>query len=154
MTRPDLWNLDLTGKTIVIIGRPASGKTTIGNALSARTGTRIIHTDEYIQHGNTEGLYVLLADLAGDTIEPVIIEGVMGYRLLRKGVEMDCFYPDVVIELEVSDEQVERVYKEQRTEKRSGNLSAFNKGLQTILNQYRDMPNPRPPVWYVIKNEF
>lgn len=153
MTTADLHALDLTGKTVVIIGCPASGKTTLGKVLATRTGAKLIHTDDYIQHGYKEALYVLLADIM-EIEEPVIVEGVHGYRLLRKGVEFDNFYPDVVIELEVAQEQVNAVYAKERPGKKVEYLAAFNKMHQTILNKYREMPNPKPPVWHNVKNDF
>lgn len=153
MRYSDIFNLDLSGKTIVIIGCPASGKTTLGNALAAHTGARLVHADDYIQYGYKEALYVMLADLI-EIDGPVIVEGIQGYRLLRKGVEMGNFYPDVVIELEVTQEQVERVYARERPGKKVERLATFNKMHQTILSKYQQIDNPHPPIWYVVENEF
>lgn len=155
MTYSDLLKLDIAGKTVVIIGCPASGKTTLGKALAERTGRDVIHTDDYMEHGYKQSMYAVLADLMmrDENTAPPIIEGVQGYRLLRKGVELDCFYPDVVIELHVTPEQVARVYREQRSEKKAGSLIAFNKMHETILADYRAMDNPRPPAWYTVQND-
>ena len=157
-----LFARDLSRKNIVIIGCPASGKTTIAKELAKRTGQKVFHTDDYMQHGYKESLYVLLADLMEvNEAEPPIIEGVQAYRLLRKGVELDCLYPDIVIELKVSPEQVERVYRTERVwDKRRSvdkvlkNLEAFNKMHETILADYAQMKNPHPPEWIVIDNRF
>ena len=160
MTYADILNLDLTGKTVVIIGCPASGKTTLGKALAQRTGAKLIRTDDYMDFGYKEALYVMLADLI-EIDEPVIVEGVQGYRLLRKGVELGNFFPDVVIELEVTEAQVKRVYETERiwdkrksAEKMLASLAGFNKMHQTILGKYREMENPHPPTWYTVRNEF
>ena len=102
MKYSQLFDYSFAGKTIVIIGSPASGKTTLGKALAAKYGQKLIQADDYMQHGYKEALYVMLADLI-EIDEPVIVEGMQGYRLLRKGVELGNFYPDVVIELQVTD---------------------------------------------------
>lgn len=160
MKRNDLFSLDLSGKAIVIIGSPASGKTTLSKALAAKFGQRVIHTDDYIEHGYKEALYAMLPDIL-ESEQPLIVEGMQAYRLLRKGVELETFYPDVVIELEVTPQQVARVYMEERIwDKRKSlentlkNVAAFNKMHQTILADYRAMDNPRPPKWYTVQNRF
>lgn len=152
MTYQDLFSLDLSGKTVVIIGCPASGKTTLSRALAAHTGTTLVHTDDYIPHGAVESLYVMLDELS-EMDYPVIVEGVGGYRLLKKGVQLDSFYPDVVIELEVTPEQVERVYATERQDRKVKSLAGFCKGHQTVLAEYRAIKNPKPPVWYTVKND-
>lgn len=155
-----LFARDLSRQNIVIIGCPASGKTTLAKELAKRTGQKVVHTDDYIGFGYKESLYVLMADLM-EQDRAVIVEGVQGYRLLRKGVEMGCIYPDIVIELKVSPEQVERVYRTERVwDKRRSvdkvvkNLEAFNKMHETILADYAQMKNPHPPEWIVIENRF
>lgn len=145
--------LELAGKTIVIIGPPASGKTTLAKSISEYTGTGVINTDDYMEYGYKNSLYVMLDDLS-ELTEAKIIEGMQGYRLLRKGVELDCFYPDVVVELSVTQEQVERVYTTERIASKLPKLAAFNKMHQTILESYKAMENSNPPKWIRIQNEF
>ncbi len=152
MTYQDLFTLDFSGKTVVIIGFPASGKTTLANTLSAFTGTKLVRTDDYIPHGAVNSLYVMLDDLVEMNC-PVIVEGVGGYRLLRKGVQLANFFPDVVIELEVTPEQIARVYAAERQDRKTKSLTGFCKGHQTVLAEYRAMENPKPPIWYTVKND-
>lgn len=171
MTRAELLTHDFTGKNIVIIGNPATGKTMLARLIADRIGMyaawKIVHTDDYIKEGEKDGykqaLYDMISDLQKIHI-PLIIEGVQGYRLLRKGVEGWegwHFYPDIVIELTATDEQVKRVYERERmfdkrrsSEKVLGSLAGFNKMHQTILAKYREMENPHPPVWYTVENKF
>jgi hypothetical protein len=143
---------DLPGLDVLIIGPPASGKTYVSNLIARECGYGVvIHTDDYLKHGNVESLYCTLADL--ELIPPPrIIEGVGGYRMLRKGVQMDCYYPDLVIELYVPDGQIEYVYRTQRKYEKLPHLKGFNMGLQSILKQYKEMPNARPPKWVVLDN--
>lgn len=148
----DIINLPIKGKNILIIGNPASGKTYVSGLFPATHHT-IIHTDDYIQHGHVEGLYKLLDDLAqieGNTI----IEGVLGYRLLRKGVELGVYYPDIVIELHTPQDTIEKTYIEQRQSTKLKNLPAFCKALGTVLNDYKALYNPYPPIWINVQNDY
>lgn len=164
MTRSELLTLDFAGKNIVIIGSPATGKTTLARLIADRIGMfaqwKIVHTDDYMQPDRKDdykhALYDMISDLQKIHV-PLIIEGVQCYRLLRKGVEGHegwHFYPDVVIELTASEEQIRRIYETQRKGKDVGNLTGFNKMHQTILEKYRAMENPHPPVWYTVENKF
>jgi len=148
----DIEKLPIRGKNILIIGNPASGKTYVSGLFPATHHT-IIHTDDYIQHGHVESLYKLLDDM--EQIEGnTIIEGVLGYRLLRKGVELGVYFPDIVIELHTSPECVERTYTQQRQPEKLKNLKGFTAGLGSVLSGYREMFNPFPPIWIQVKNEY
>lgn len=153
MTPAELLTHNFTAQTVVIIGNPATGKTWLANELAKRTGSPLIHADDYMGHGYKEALYVLLDDVV-EVGSPLIVEGVQCYRLLRKGVQLNCFYPDVVIELTATDEQIKRIYREERAGKDTKFLSGFNKMHQTILNDYRGLENPHPPKWYTVENRF
>lgn len=141
------------GKIIVIIGNPATGKTWLANRMGEEFSMPVIHTDDYMKHGYKDALYRLLSDVV-EMEGPFIVEGIQGYRLLRKGVELDCFYPDVVIEVVAPDEQTRRVYEMQRAEKDFSKIASFNKMHRTILANYREMENPHPPLWYTVENIF
>jgi hypothetical protein len=144
---------EFKGKNVLIIGGPASGKSYVAGLLAKAKNHTVIHTDDYADHGYKEALYVLLKDIKR-TIGPTIIEGVQGYRLLRKGVEYGCYYPDVVIELEVSPERVLQTYEESRPGKNTGSLRAFEKSNRKILADYLAMPNDRKPLWIKLKNNY
>lgn len=146
--------VDIDDSNVLIIGCPASGKTYISNLLGKdNPGHTLIHTDDYIKHGYEEALYVLLDDLK-EIHNPAIIEGVLGYRLLRKGVELDCYYPDIVIELDISEALMFKTYSKERREKQISNLRGFNKSHQTILDKYKRMINKKPPKWIHVHNAY
>lgn len=92
--------LSLNENVIVVVGLPASGKSWVANELIEKYGVRnykLYRTDDYIKYGFEESLYKMMDDLRRDLSPKKIIEGVQGYRLLRKGLEFGNFNPDVVI---------------------------------------------------------
>ena len=87
---------------VVIIGYPATGKTFLLDSITSKVKASIYHTDDYIKHGFGEALYVLMGDIDRDDAPLKIIEGVLGYRLIRKGIELQTFHPDLIIVCEAS----------------------------------------------------
>lgn len=147
-------HIDIGAKNVLIIGQPASGKTYLSKQLAHDNPSHyLIHTDNYMKYGYKESLYRLLMELGGVS-KPTIIEGVLGYRLLRKGVELDCYYPDIVVELEITDALMYKTYALERKEKNMDYLAGFNNAHKKILNDYRGMVNPHPPEWHKIKNNY
>lgn len=143
-------DLDIKGQNVLIIGFPASGKTTLAELLNSENHT-LIHSDDYMQFGFKESLYELLKDL--EKIEGnTIIEGVMGYRLLRKGVELNSYFPNIVIEMKVIEATVKKRYQARDPTKLNGALSMC-KSCMKILGDYEKMTNTKNPLWIEIKND-
>lgn len=141
---------EYSNKNILVIGYPAVGKTTFATKyIQYLPNHTCIHTDDYIPYGHEQSLYVLLEDLKSINTA-TFIEGVLGYRLLRKGIQLDCYYPDVVFELTAPWEHIEKVYNTEREDKKIQNLKSFAKSLDTILKQYKALPNPKTPIWHTI----
>ncbi len=84
MSIEELVNLDITNKNVLIIGCPASGKTWLCKKIEKPTHT-IIHTDDYKSYGYAEGMYIVL-DVVKLSEMPTIVEGIYGYRMLKKRV--------------------------------------------------------------------
>lgn len=105
---------------VVIIGYAATGKTTFSNTL--QFDGKLYHTDDYLKYGSVESLYVLMDDLKKDKTPLKVIEGIGGYRLLRKGAELQNFYADLVIVCEASKEV------------RYDRIKARGKNIQTTFN--------------------
>jgi hypothetical protein len=147
-------HVDIGNSNVVIIGKPASGKTYSSKLLKHDNPKHhVIHTDDYGKFGFKEGLYRLLMDLPR-VKQPYIVEGILGYRLLRKGVELDVFYPDMVIELIIPDILMFRTYSAERPDKDVSYLKSFNAACQTILNDYKTMVNNKPPQWIHLNNAY
>jgi len=120
---------------IVIIGLPTCGKTTYCEELAKQYPEhRIFHTDEYIHYGFDDSLYNLMSDVMEHDDSNIIIEGVRGYRLLRKGIQTGLFKPDLVITCDAS-----MPVRLERYARRGGDakkLMSFDKTLTTIWNDY------------------
>lgn len=145
----------IIGKNVLIIGCPASGKTYLANYLKKSHGKthKFFHTDDYMAYGYKESLYVLMNDLM-KVRQPTIIEGIQGYRLLRKGVELDSYFPDIVIELKISEATMLRTYRTERQGKKIESLLGFNKTHDKILSDYFAMTNYKKPEWIKLENEY
>lgn len=146
---------DIIGKNVLIIGCPASGKTFLSNSFKTTDTHKVIHTDDFMSYGYKESLYVIL-----QKIKPIhlhtntVIEGIQGYRLLRKGVELNCYFPDLVIELVISESRMFKTYRSERQGKSVDSLHSFNKMHDKILSDYRAMPNKHKPQWISIYNDY
>jgi broad-specificity NMP kinase len=146
--------VDITGKNVLILGKPASGKTYLANLLKQNNnGHHFIHTDNYIKYGYEKSLYVLLSDLTAVT-EPTGIEGVLGYRLLRKGAQTGVYYPDLVVVLDITDEQMVKTYLKERPGKDINAVKTYVRSNETIFANYQTIRNPHPPAIIHIKNAY
>lgn len=106
----DLSKLDITNKNIFIIGKPASGKTYLSEKMWTKFSSHIcIHTDDYIK--NEAELKVKLKCLIKDNVK-FILEGNQAFAFFRYN-ETE-FYPDILLELRVTDSHVRNIYEKER----------------------------------------
>jgi len=110
-----------------------------------------------MDNGYERGLYQIL-DKIKATEGPTLIEGVQGFRLLRKGLQENLYNPDTVIHM-FSTPQL--IYKAYNTDyKRLGKDVKYLEGLAKanikILNDYRLLKTRinNPPAWYNIDNVY
>jgi len=143
---------EIKGKNILIIGCPASGKTFM-SALFNSNDHEIFHTDDYIKFGYKESMYQCLSDVI-KCKKNTITEGVQGYRMLRKGVELNNYYPDMIIELKITEQLMFSTYKKERSAKKIKYLAGFNKMHDKILTDYKNMANNKKPEWIIINNDY
>ncbi len=153
----DLHSISFSNKTIVVIGLPASGKTYVSNYIHRNLAPlhTILHTDNYMRFGYDYSLYKILDDLK-DLPKSVIVEGIQGYRLLRKGAKEKSFLPNIVIQIETSTDSINNVYFKQRGRPKLINLNSIAKGTDEILKEYsfHIARKPYHPDWYVLRNDF
>ena len=151
MTIKEVLEIDFMDKNVIIIGCPASGKTWLSNKIKSENHN-VIHTDDYIKHGYEQSMYEALKDIEISE-KKTIVEGVQGYRMLRKGLELGSYFPDIVIEIIVPFQQVVAIYKLERDEDKIPKLQSMIKSNDKVLNDYKAMKNEHAPEWITINNE-
>lgn len=135
--------------TVVIIGPPGSGKSHVGFVLAESSGLPIYSTDAYLTDGHVAALYAIMASI-GD--EGWIVEGMIGYRLLRKRKELGMPAPDIVIQLTATDEQIENAYVARKQKCDIKKIRAFCKAHDVVLDEYRLMDGDEPQIWIHAKS--
>lgn len=144
---PDL-SIRETDKSIVVVGLPASGKSFLAThgilpqlLTKGVRDIKIFRTDDYIKHGFEKSLYILMDDFQERRAnvvkkEHAIIEGVQGYRLLRKGLELGTFSPDLVITCEATTPiRKQRIFEREGKKLNEG----FDSALMKIWTNYQVM---------------
>src|SRR5690606_35051402 len=101
----------------------------------------------YLSHGYEQSLYALIADV--DFANPYIIEGIQGYRLLRKMVQLGLPLPDLIIICKASEQATALRYKERGkpVPKSTG------KALDTVWFEFLKICKDHPPVLHFDTNE-
>jgi len=152
----EILKIDFVRKNVLIIGSPASGKTwLIEQIKEVAPYHNYIATDDYIKDNTFKGaLYAMMDDIKTfhDDGKLTVVEGVNGYRLLRKGVQEDTYYPDIVIECKTSQKNIEARYE--GDEKKLKGVFGMMKGNATILAEYLEFPNKHKPIMYVLNNNY
>jgi len=130
-----------SARRVVVIGLPASGKTTLAMELGGMgLPHHVVHTDdEYPSDPGASDLLHTELVLAESIGWQVTVVGVLGYRLLRKCVEHDGeWLPDLVIEVQCSEEVRAARYASERPTKDYRRIPAFCKGLHTVQKVWAD----------------
>lgn len=130
--------------TVVIIGPPGSGKTHVGLVLAESSGLPLYSTDRFLGDGHVQALYTVMR-VIGD--EGWIVEGMVGYRMLRKRKQLGMPAPDVVIQLTASDEQIERSYTERNKRCSLPHVKAFCKAHESVMKDYLLLDGEEPRIW-------
>ena len=126
---------------ILIIGYPNSGKTTLFETLrkiDMNSDRFYLHTDDFKQYEYREQLYLIIDELNGH--KNYLIEGIQGYRLLRKYIQMlkAELRPDLIIVCE----------SESRTP--DPKHDRMCKGLDKIWEDYCDLEKNLPDIVHYI----
>lgn len=142
--------IDITGKNVLLIGPPASGKTTMVKKLAGKTHFTIHGDYFYKEYGDNRipvATEFIRNTLNHKDVSNIIVEGVLGYELLE---ESDLNF-DIIIELEVSNDYIKMIYEKERQDKK------VNMGLITAINnrikRYSMSKTRKHKEWYVINNE-
>lgn len=128
MTPSEFLKLSLPPK-VVVIGSPAAGKTYLTSQIKSHP---IIHADDYMLYGFKDALYKMMRSL--EEKDRFVVEGVLGYRLLRKLRETKSWEPDMVVEITRPMSEIEKVYKTRKGDFQ-GVLNMI-KANETVLKGY------------------
>jgi len=126
--------------TIVILGYTKTGKHTIAKKLAEELNCNLYVSDDYLDRQNpTESLYTLIEAFADDyrAGRQFVVEGVLCFRLLRKGLELGNFFPDVLIKTNCNIETISHFYVKDGEGHKLQRALNFNKGLEKIWDEYR-----------------
>lgn len=136
---------------VVIVGHPDGGKTHLSDELAAQyPDHKVYHTDDYRDKGYDmeKGLYALMDDIERDGSKKLIVEGILGFRLLRKWEERKndgpfakhFLNPDLVI----------YANREPRAHRKDASDYTM-RSLRPVWEQWRDNPNRHQPRIIYIK---
>ena len=155
-------------KHIVIIGMPASGKTFVSDVLKGSILPRHLfyHTDDYIDFGYEQSLYAMMKEIEfakvaalgpkGSPLDPgpaKVIEGVQGYRYLRKLLEKKDYSVDLVITVESDGaRRQDRYYQRGKGSLPKGFEANLNKVYKDYLDALLFIPADKIPKTLTIKN--
>ncbi len=130
---------------VVVIGPPGSGKSKVGNLLAESSGLPLYSTEELTTGNKALTALKTIMHLCGD--EGFIMEGMIGYRWLRKHKEMELPCPDIVIQLEASDEEIEDAMSKRDKHCNTKLIRKFCAAHEKVLEDYYLLDEERPKVW-------
>jgi len=147
LVTPSILDICKNSKSIVIAGFTKTGKVTIAKKISEELNIPLFISDNYIDENNrTNSLYVLMDSILPyyNMNLPFIVEGILAFRLLRKGIQLNNFHPDLIIKTNCNDATISHFYKKDGEENKIIRALGFNKGLDKIWVEYVNELNKNP----------
>jgi hypothetical protein len=83
---------------IVMVGLPRAGKTKTSKKMASFINYELIHTDDYMNKYTWEEQPKKLISIISEK-EKYIIEGIQCYRILRTGVKLNIYSPDLIVNI-------------------------------------------------------
>jgi hypothetical protein len=147
LVTPQLINFCTPLNSIVICGFTKTGKITIAKKLANSLNRHLFISDEYINnYGYDKSLEKLMIDIKSfeDRNIPFIVEGILCFRLLRKSIKLKTFFPDFIIKTECDEKTISHFYHKDGESSKLPKALIFNKGLNTIWNEYKEILRTDP----------
>jgi adenylate kinase family enzyme len=128
----------------VVIGPPGSGKTHVGQTLAESSGLPLYSTDRFMSDLHLTAMYALM-ELTGD--RGWIVEGMIGYRLLRKRQQFGMPPPDIVIQLDATEKQISKSYWARGQLCDVQRIKRFCRAHEAMLHDYFTLDADLPKIW-------
>jgi len=146
LVTPSLINYCSNMNTIVVCGFTKTGKITLANKLAKELNRKIFLSDDYQFVDPNESLYAFMKDIIPfhQNKTPIIVEGILCFRLLRKGIQESLFFPDLILKTNCNESTIRYFYNKDREEHKIERALSFNKGLDKIWNEYLDLLSKNP----------
>ena len=145
----DLISICKGRKHIIIYGHSKSGKVMLARKISEILKCDLIVSDDYMFLGWSDNMYYIKNLLQTEYKEKnVIFEGVQTCRLLRKGVQLNDYFADLVIHITCNYESiVESYYRDGQAYKlKGGKVKRFNELiLDKIFFEWHNLQNIHHP---------
>lgn len=145
LVTPQILSICEQSPIIVVCGYTKTGKVTIARKIANTLKRRLFISDDYQIYGPQEAMYVLLKDLLTEN-RPFIVEGVQCFRLLRKGIQLNNFFPDLIIKTKCNEETIRYFYKKDNESEKIENAIKYNKGLNKIWEDYLQLLSSNPNI--------
>lgn len=138
---------------IIVCGYTKTGKVTIAKELAKKLNRKLLISDDYQMFGVEESLQMLMDDIiiCLKNKEQIIVEGILCFRLLRKGIENLSILPDMIIKTECNEETIRYFYEKDGEGSKIDRALSFNKGLNKIWQDYINLLSYNP---YIIPPEY
>ena len=155
----DLINICKKSKHIIIYGHAKSGKVLLGKKLSKIIGCDLIISDDYMHLGWADNMYHI-KELVQTKYKDkqVIFEGVQTCRLLRKGVQLNDYYPDLVIHVTCNYKSIAQCYRNDRVayKLKGGKVKRFNEKIldKIFFEWWEILPEEKRPKIINIDTSF
>lgn len=146
LVTPSLVEYCSSMKTIVVCGYTKTGKVTIAKKLANKLNRPLFISDDYQSLGHEESLNYLIKEVyKHQTLNsPIIVEGILCFRLLRKGIKESLFYPDLIIKTKCDENTIRYFYEKDNEGHKIERALIFNKGLNTIWEEYQNLLASNP----------
>ena len=141
LVTPQLINFCKPMTTIVVCGFTKTGKITIAKKIAGELNRKLFISDDfqYIEH--EKALYEFIKNISPYHQKriPIIVEGILCFRLLRKGIQEKIFFPDLIIKTKCDEKTIRHFYNKDGEGHKIDRALSFNKGLDKIWNDYLNL---------------
>ena len=115
-------------KTIVVCGFTKTGKIAIAEKLSKELNRKLFISDDFQYVKPEESLYEFIKNISPYHQQrvPIIVEGILCFRLLRKGIQEGIFFPDLIIKTKCDEKTIRYFYDKDGEGHKADRAISFN----------------------------